>query len=387
MKIACGIQLLFETNKTGIGKMTEYILEGLSEYSENEIYLNYFKTRRKNELAADMEQYVHNRNTYINQCSWFYYFIYRRLKKFLPLPYCMFFRKKYDVIQFFNYSVPFGVKGKKAVYIYDMAYMAYPETIRKETLDMLYREVEKACIRADKIITISEFSKMEIKKYLKIDDKKVAVVPCGVDNKIFRADYEKEEIERVTKIYGISFPYFLYLGTLEPRKNIPRLIEAYFRLKSVKPSRLPKLVIAGKKGWNYENIFETVQRYYLEEDVIFTGYVKDEDVPYLLSGALCFVFPSLYEGFGMPPLEAMACGTPVISSKVASIPEVVGNAGILIDPNDSEALCKAMYEMVINEKKRKKLQEKGLERSRKFSWKASAEKLCSVYQEMLGDGK
>lgn len=384
MKIACDVQLLTEQKKTGIGKMTEYMLESLARHSGDEIYLNYFKPRKKTGCFASIQKFSSHTNVHMNCCQWFYHFIYRRVKKLFPLPYSMFFRKKCDVTQFFNYSIPFGVAGKKAVYVYDMAYKAYPETIQKETLQMLQEELEKACRRADRIITISEFSKQEIMKYLGIEEKKIAVVPCAVDREVFRPDYDSAEIRRVAEKYGIKGSYILYLGTLEPRKNITQLIEAY-KLLQERAAERPKLVIAGKKGWGFDNIFELVQRYQLKEEVVFTGYVPDEEIPYLLSGALCFVFPSLYEGFGMPPLEAMACGVPVISSNVASIPEVVGDAGILINPKETEELYQAMFAMVTDEKKCNELRKRGLERSRQFSWEASAAKLREVYQEMAGE--
>lgn len=384
MKIACDVQLLMEQKKTGIGKMTEYMLESLARHSEDEIYLNYFKPRKKNGCFADVQKFRRYSNVHVNCCQWFYHFIYRRVKKIFPLPYSMFFVRKCDVTQFFNYSIPFGVAGKKAVYVYDMAYRAYPETIQKETLQMLQEELEKACRRADRVITISEFSKQEIIKYLGIEEKKIAVVPCAVDREVFHPDYDSAEIRRVADKYGIEGSYILYLGTLEPRKNITQLIEAYKLLRE-RTAEKPKLVIAGKKGWSFDNIFELVQRYQLKEEVIFTGYVPDEEIPYLLSGALCFVFPSLYEGFGMPPLEAMACGVPVISSNAASIPEVVGDAGILVHPKETEELYQAMFDIVTDDEKRNRLIEKGLKRSRQFSWEASAIKLRKVYQEMAGE--
>lgn len=157
----------------------------------------------------------------------------------------------------------------------------------------------------------------------------------------FHTDYSTEQIQEAIKKYHINEKYFLYLGTIEPRKNLERLIKAYVKLVS-RHKDVPQLVLAGGNGWYYDDIFQMIDTCHLKEQVVFTGYVDQKDSPLLMSGAMAFVFPSLYEGFGMPPLEAMACGTPVITSKTSSLPEVVGDAGILVDPENVDEICEAM---------------------------------------------
>lgn len=197
----------------------------------------------------------------------------------------------------------------------------------------------------------------------------------------FHADYPTEQIQEAIRRYHINEKYFLYLGTIEPRKNLERLIKAYAKLVS-RHKDVPQLVLAGGKGWYYDDIFQMIDTCHLKEQVVFTGYVDQKDSPLLMSGAMAFVFPSLYEGFGMPPLEAMACGTPVITSKTSSLPEVVGDAGILVDPENVDEICEAMEKMMIEPAYRETLRLKGKKRADKFTWQKSAEQLMTVYRKL-----
>ena len=182
--------------------------------------------------------------------------------------------------------------------------------------------------------------------------------------------------------YGIEKDYFLYIGTIEPRKNLERLILAYAKLQKEK-KYVPQLVLAGAKGWRCKNIYEKVQRLNLRNRILFPGYVDQEDSPLLMCGAVAFVFPSLYEGFGMPPLEAMACGTPVIVSAVTALPEVVKDAGILVDPRSVKEICTAMKELLENEAYRKELGLLGMRRAQKYTWQKSAEMLMEIYRRKI----
>lgn len=172
------------------------------------------------------------------------------------------------------------------------------------------------------------------------------------------------------------------LSTLEPRKNNQRLIKCYYQLLLEKSLEDIYLVLVGSKGWLYDEIFETVNSYpELKNKVIFTGYVDDEDLSSIYSGATLFVYPSLYEGFGLPPLEAMQCGVPVITSNTSSLPEVVGDAGIMINPKDEDALCQAILNLLNNSDLQKELSEKGLERAKIFNWEKCARETVEIYQK------
>ena len=381
MKIAFDSQILFERQKTGIGRNSEAIISNYIQLGTDDIVLNYFRMLEENKREEVIDHYLSNHKVNINKCKWFHSLLYNRLNRYLRLPYKLFFREEADVTQFFNYVLPPGVKGKTALYVYDMAYKVYPETIGEKTLRMLNENLAESCRRADRIITISEFSKQEIIKYLGIPSEKIAVVPCAVDHSIYNNIIDLDELTVIKKKFNIDQDYFLYLGTLEPRKNIERLIDAYAALHK-RDTLIPKLVIAGKNGWNYDNVYKKVNDYKINENVIFTGYIDAEEAVTLLKGALAFVFPSIYEGFGMPPLEAMACGVPIITSNVSSLPEVVQDAGYLIDPFSAEELSEAMFEIINNSEQRKRLIEKGLKRAKKFTWKGSAELLRSVYEDM-----
>jgi glycosyltransferase involved in cell wall biosynthesis len=366
--------------KTGIGWCAENILYRMPHYQE-ELVLNCFT------LGYSEDQFI-NVNKYkklgyrVDSCNWFHDVLYRMLWNLVPIPYSLFFHKKTDVTVFFNYVIPPGVKGRKITFVYDMAYKSYPETVRNRTKNMLNMSLRKSCRRADRIVTISEFSKSEIIRYLGISEEKIVVMPCGVDFTKYHPNYTMDEVNAVKNKYHINEDYLLYLGTLEPRKNITRLIQAYAQLKTTN-TVIPKLVLAGRKGWMYDSIFEIVKELHLEEDVIFTGYIDAKESPILMKGALAFLFPTIYEGFGMPPLEAMACGTPVLVSNAASLPEVVGDAGIFVDPMSIDSIREGIEDLLINEAVRNDLSRRGIERAQTFSWNRSADIIAKVIKDLV----
>jgi len=374
MKIAFDAQLLLSEEKTGIGWNEYYLIDELTKNNAEEIkyQLNLFNSPQDKEGKELIQKYIDRRcNVRIaSKCSIPYVsVIWRRLfNKYQNL-----FGRKSDITVFFNYEVPKNVGTKTAVYVCDVNYLVFPETVESRTLKWLNDNLKDYCDRADYIITISEFSKSEIVKYLGIEPSKIVVVPCGVNYSIYRK-YDEVSIKESLRKYSIPKDYILYLGTLEPRKNIPILIDAY-KLLTERTTDVPPLVIAGKKGWLYDSIFEKVKEYGLEESVIFTGYVDSEDAPKLMAGATIFCFPSIYEGFGMPPLESMACGTPVIVSDSASLPEVVADGGLIFKQGDAEDLYSKIRLLLEDDNLRKEYIEKGLERSNELSWENAATKL------------
>lgn len=382
MKIGFDSQILFEKQKTGIGRSSEAIINHYIQLNEDDIVLNYFRMFDESNREKAIAHYAGNNKVKIDKCKWFHNVLYYKMNNYLHIPYSLFFRKKVDITQFFNYVIPPGVKGKTALYVYDMAYKVYPETIGEKTLKMLNENLEKSCRRADHIITISKFSKSEIIKYLKVPSDKVSVIPCAIDHDVYNEAPDDERLSGIKERYHINGNYFFYLGTLEPRKNIERLIDAYaILIKSY--GEVPYLVLAGKNGWNYDNIYKKVKDYKLDKKVIFTGYIESSEAVILLKGAFAFVFPSIYEGFGMPPLEAMACGVPVITSNITSLPEVVQDAGYLIDPFSAEDICDAMVKILSDSKNREQLKQRGIERAKEFTWGRSARLLRDIYRRML----
>lgn len=367
--------------KTGIGCCEAGQVKALAKlYPEHEFVLNYFAMKHLHERRQDISLYLTENMTAKHAfCSPYGY---RMLSSFLPIKYDWFFGKENQITHFFNYIVPTGVSGKCVVTVHDMVYKAFPETVRGRTRHMLDLGLVKSMQRADRIVTDSEFSKSEIIKYYPAFQNKIRVVPCGVDCEKFYPVADIRVIQDVCQKYQISENYFLYLGTIEPRKNLERLIQAYALF--VKSHENPaQLVLAGGKGWLYDGIFQKVRELHLEQYVIFTQYIADEDLCAVISGALAFVFPSIYEGFGMPPLEAMACGTPVLVSGVASLPEVTGTSAVIVAPEDVESIAKGLHALFVNESLREKLKSEGLARAKLFSWETSAKLLYQVYQEIL----
>jgi glycosyltransferase involved in cell wall biosynthesis len=252
--------------------------------------------------------------------------------------------EKIDVFHIMGVKNPPLRAAKLIVTIYDLIPLKFPNLFDEKTRGRFNFYFNNVIPKADIIIAISDSVKEDIIKY-NISEDKVEVVFPGFDGELYRQIQDKNMIDKVKAKYGIDRKYILFVGTLEPRKNLGGLIKAY----SILPDYLKSdylLVICGKKGWFFEEIFGAVKELKVEEKVIFTGYVSDEDVSLLMNGAEVFVYPSLYEGFGLPPLEAMACGTPVISSKVSSLPEVVNDAGILVNPNDIEELSNAILRVL-----------------------------------------
>lgn len=349
-------------------------------YPENEYTYNCFGGSNRRGCIERLSGFAGD-NINIHAAD-FYSSLYRMASQLAPVPYSMFFGRKSDITHFFNYIVPPGVHGKTVVTVHDMVCRTFPETVRGRTRLMLATGLKSSMKRADIIVTDSEFSRSEIVRYYPMFEDKLRVVPCGVDLEKFHPCDEPERIPEVKESLGIKGDYFLYVGTIEPRKNLKRLINGYCLLtRNVNDP--PKLVLAGAKGWLCDSIYARVQELGLEENVIFTKYVPAEDMNPLMCGALAFVFPSLYEGFGMPPLEAMACGVPVLTTDAASLPEVTGDCAVICQPYSSRSIAKGLYRLYSDKKLRESLSIRGLERAREMTWDKSAEKLYGVYRELL----
>jgi len=267
------------------------------------------------------------------------------------------------------------------LYVHDVVFMRYPHYVQPKNLRYLKKYVPAWIKRATKIITISDFSKHEIEHYFNVSPSNIAVIPCGVDRSVF---YKKPqaEISRVKKKYGITAKhYLLYVGNIEPRKNLQRIVVAYSGLpKELKDSHA--LVLAGGGGWLNEGIHEAVgQAKKAGSRIIMpNAYVQDKDLPALFSGATALVHPALYEGFGLSPLQAMACSVPVIVAKNSSIPEVVGNAGLYVNPDDVADITDKMAKVMTDARLRARLVQKGLARSALFGWTQSAKKLLQLLE-------
>ena len=289
-------------------------------------------------------------------------------------------RRRLDVVHDPTGALPLLLTGAaRVVTIHDAIPYVYPQTSTR--LDWLIYHVwlPLAVRQADAVITVSEQSRKDILTHLPVLPERVVVVSEAADRRFH--PMEPAEVAPILRTYDVQQPYILYVGALESRKNLPRLLEAYALLREWSPQW--RLVIVGARKWKFSPIFDAVQRLGLETHVTFTGYVEDEHLPALYAGADLFAFPSLYEGFGLPVLEAMACGTPVVTSNASSLPEVAGDAALLVDPYDVEQIAQAMWLVLSQPALAAALREKGLARAAQFSWERTARETIAVYERVL----
>lgn len=264
--------------------------------------------------------------------------------------------------------------------VHDIAYEHYPEFFTRKEVIQFKLTIPTTARKAVKVLTLSEFCKRDIAERYSIPEDKIVVTYAGVDER-FQPSNGSNGNKKVKKKYGIEGRYILTVGNLQPRKNLVRLMAAYSLLRKARPDIDHKLVIVGKKAWKFSPILASANKSSWSDDIILTGYVDDSDLPDLYRGADVMVYPSVFEGFGLPPLEAMACGTPVIVANRTSLPEVVGDDGILINPYDTEEMTAAMASLLLNKDVRELYGRKGVERAKRFSWANVANTCMEAYQE------
>ncbi len=292
-----------------------------------------------------------------------------------------------DLVFFPN--IIFGAVGKNTkviATIHDLSFERYPEYFSwKRRFWHIFINSKKICRRADKIIAVSDSTAGDIASLYGVEKEKITVIPSAISDNFYIINRNDNKLIEVKEKYNLPFKFILYLGTIEPRKNILGIIRAYNQLQeiAIKNSNEElaryKLVIAGSSGWLGEEIFEEIERSKFKEKIILPGFIKDADKPFVYNLSSLFVYPSFFEGFGFPPLEAMACGVPVIASNNSSLPEICGDAAILIDPHKPEEIFEAMQQILMDKILREKLIQKGLEKSKEFNWKKTAEKTLEMF--------
>ena len=381
MNISFDVQPLCSHSLSGIGWYTYNITKNLIHNNINTNFTaSFFDFMNRNSSETLVRKILgESENLSYNRFSIFPYGVYLRSQNiFKYITYENLLGLECQIAHFFNYLIPKNIKSRTVLTVYDMVYKKYPETMTKSNYKLLKNGTERSCNQADIVLTISQSSKKDILEYLKISEDKIKIAYPAVDRNFFRPI--KVDNQDVLLKYGIYGEYILYLGTLEPRKNIINLLKA-FKIVGEKNKHL-KLVVAGSKGWSYDSIFKTVEDLSLAEKVIFTGYVNEDDKPYIYSAAEVFVFPSFYEGFGIPPLEAMCCGTPVIVSNTSSLPEVIEDAGIFFTPNNFEELAYKILTVLESQSLKRELSEKGLVQATKFSWDKSSKIIFDIYKSL-----
>ncbi|HAF16147.1 MAG TPA: glycosyltransferase family 1 protein [Blastocatellia bacterium] len=270
------------------------------------------------------------------------------------------------------------------VSIHDLSFEHLPETFKWRSRTQLRLTVRRSARQAAQVLALSEYARSDIINTYGISPDKVTAIPLAAPAH-FAPVTDDREFQRVRQTYGIQSDYILSVGSIQPRKNLNRLIAAYSSLRRARPEgKLPQIVLVGKCAWLYDETLRTIKELGLSNSVVLTGYVPETDLPALYSGALCFVYPSYFEGFGLPPLEAMKCGTPVIVGNKTSLPEVVGEAGVLVDPFDVDDIASAIASVIGDSNFRSQLRAKGLERSRLFDWRETARQTLAIYRKAAG---
>jgi len=346
-------------NRVGSGEYSFEILKNLVKICDEEIVV-YLKDKPLNDLPEKSSKLSYK----IFGPSKFWTQVGLPLNLYLRNP-------KPDVFFTPGHYAPRFCPCPSVITVFDLSYTHFPQLFNKSDLYQLKNWTSYSVKKAQAVLTISESSKKDIVKYYKKDPQKVFVTYLGYDRNLFKPVKDSNKLQKVRRKYDIRGDYIFFLGTIQPRKNLVKLLEA---IKDINVA----LVISGKKGWLYDDFFSKIEDPKIKDKVILTDYVQDEDLPALFSGAQAFVLSSLWEGFGIPILEAMACGCPVIASDRSSLPEVVGDSGVLVNSEDVEAITDGIQKVLTNKKFAQELSVKGIAQAEKFSWEQCATKTLKV---------
>jgi len=287
-----------------------------------------------------------------------------------------------DIVHGAFHLLPAARKARRVATVFDVSALRVPGSRTASNFRLHLRLLRHAVAQADALIAISKSCRDDLVELLGADPNRIHVVYGGVFLDEFASPASADRLAICRKRFGINQDYFIHLGTLEPRKNVPRLLEAYARVRA-RRGDCPMLVLAGKAGWMYDEVFQTIDRLHLGDSVVHTGYLDRADAVSLLRGAFACVYPSLYEGFGLPVLEAMAAHTPVLTSQVSSLPEIVGDTGILVEPERVESIEAGLDELLEHRVEALNRTDAAFDRAQAFRWERSAEALANAYRRVL----
>lgn len=369
MKIAIHASHLCQDREDGNQTYMINLFQNLRDIDQKNQYIFYYNKPQGRRVEA--ANFLHK----IHQAPWMWT---QRVFPFLLR------KDKPDVLFMPIQMLPFlkSKNQKSVVTIHDLAFLLYPETFPAKDAFLHKLYVREAITKADHLIAITEATKQDIISFYHVDPAKITVVYHGVDMERFRPMKQEEAhlVDKVKKKYGISQPYILYIGNVQPRKNIQGLIKSYQKLRHT-THHTHQLVIAGAKAWMVDEVMQNIGNDF-RQDIIFTGRFEDEELPYLLWGAESFILPSFYEGFGLPILEAMACGVPTLVSNTPSLAEVGGDASLTFDPHNIDDMTKILDNVCDNDKLRQSMIQKGFARVSQFSWRACAQQTLDVIDKV-----
>lgn len=272
--------------------------------------------------------------------------------------------------------------AKNIITMFDITTVLFPEFHTKANIRLHDRKIAFVKDAVHKIVAISECTKNDLVKHCDISADRIKVIYPGCDHDRFRVIAE-DDVLPVLRKYGLSPGYILFVSTIEPRKNVERLVEAFERLARMgKPSE--QLVLVGAKGWLSEKIYRRIENSPLKNQITWLGQMPEEDLPSIYNGAGLLAYPSIYEGFGLPVVEAMACGVPVVATKTSSVPEIVQDAGLLVDPYNAEELAGAMHALLKDQQLRREMAERAVARAQFFSWGKMAREMLETYRAVIG---
>jgi len=355
----------------GIGRYVRCLVEALIALDSSSQYELLACGRSAQELPFPSRPNVEVRHIFLPDRHWF--------RWQLPF-YSRYFSGPVDIYHGPNFALPSLKKTlRKIVTIHDLAYLEYPQYVPPATRSYLNAVVPAAIAEADVVVAVSHSVARALNQYYRVPREKIAVIPNGVGTR-FRHVTDPIPLEETRRKFGLHAPFVLSVGTLEPRKNHLGLIKAFTQVREQRADVV--LALAGDEGWLYEETRQIVTKLKLEGRVRFLGRVSEDELVALYNMAEIFAFPSFYEGFGIPPLEAMACGAPVITSNMSSLPEVVGDAALMLDPYDIDAIAASISHLLEDRELRESLRQKGYERARSYSWHNAASKMLSVYRRL-----
>jgi len=370
--------------QAGIGKYSENLIKGLLAQDKRNTYVLFFNFfKRPRERMKMIRQIVTQSKAKVELEISAFPAIFKEWLTQTALPPKYFFKKPVDIFHSpFFAGIPRVGLPKMIVTIHDLSFLKFPEHRGLKTSRYFLRRTRLATKNSKKIIVPSKATKKDLETFLKINPRKIQVIYEGVDRE-FRFIRDRKTIrKKLSKYLPPAQEFILSVCTLEPRKNLARLVKA-FSLLPLEMQRKYRLVLIGAKGWNNPELFQVINNLNLKGKVILPGYVAQKDLPYFYNTATLFAYPSLYEGFGLPVLEAMACGAPVITSNVSSLPEVTGKAAILVNPLKEEEIAGSIRKLILSLRLQKLLRKKSLLQAKKFTWEKTASQTIKTYEQVF----